>query len=63
VRKTIMRYDVTYLAAGERETTQLEALDAATAVAVVAAEQGYQPPTFELLSVVPAPEPETPAES
>ena len=48
-----MRYHVVYLRNGERFARDLEARDAATAVALVA--QGFDPRAtlFELLSVVP----------
>lgn len=50
-----MRYHVIYLAAGQRETIDLEAADAASAVATVATLPSHEPTAFELLSVVPDP--------
>ena len=50
---TALRYQVVYLSAGARETAQVEARDAAAAVAAVSAAQRQRPASFELLSVVP----------
>jgi hypothetical protein len=58
-----LQYDITYLAAGQRQTTHVEAPDAAAAVAIVEAERGHRPPAFELLSVIPAPDVAAPHEA
>lgn len=48
-----MRYHVIYLVNGERAVCDLEAGDAATAVAMVAHSCGPRTSSFELLSVMP----------
>lgn len=47
-----MRYHVTYLTDGEREESEVEARDAAGAVAAVESDQAATEGSFELLSVV-----------
>ena len=58
-----MRYHVVYLGAGERQTTHLEAPDAAAAVAAVQGARGHGARAFELLAVAPAPDPAPAAET
>jgi hypothetical protein len=48
-----MRYHVLYLATGDQEAIHVEAPDAATAVALVAAMQRQRSGAFELLRVMP----------
>ena len=51
-----MRYHVIYLLTGEREAAEVEAQDAAAAVAAVTQLKDHKLSAFELLSVVPAEE-------
>lgn len=55
-----MHYDVTYLATKTRSTMLLDATDAATAVTRAKASVTDHGNTFELISVIPRPDPTPP---
>ena len=46
-----MRYEVTFQVDGDERMQEVEAADAASAVAVVEAEHGHTPELFELIQV------------